>query len=138
MRPTRLACRGLLLLAGLAWAGGAMALSPVSYIVFFNSGKADISPQGDNTLKAFAELFGKIDADAVVDAHTDSAEASDALSIARGMAVRDRLIELGVPADRIAVQINADRQMLVPTGPNTREPQNRRVAITFSVRQRRR
>lgn len=140
MRVPLLPRRGLLVavLAGLAWPDRAMALSATSYMVFFNSGRSDISPQGGNTLRAFARdasNFGT-EADVVVSGHTDSAEASDDLSFARAMAVRDRLIELGVPADGIAVSVYADRRPLVPTGPNTREPQNRRVEIVLTHRQR--
>ena len=119
------------LLAGWVWSDEATATS-ISYMVFFASGQAVINSWGERTLQEVAKTVAKLGPKViVVSSHTDTAEASDALSIARGMAVRDRLIELGMPADRIRVKSNADRQLLAITGPNTPEPQNRRVEIVF-------
>jgi outer membrane protein OmpA-like peptidoglycan-associated protein len=111
-------------------------------MVFFESGRAEISSLAEGTLRQFAKAAQNF-ADVVsyrngkvsvfVSAHTDTAEASDALSIARGVVVHDRLIELGVPSDRISVSIHADHQLLVKTGPNTPEPQNRRVRMMFQT-----
>ena len=65
-------------------------------------------------------------------AYTDSAEASVALAQARGDAVKNRLVALGVPADSIHVWARGDKSPLVANlPPGTTEPQNRRVEIVL-------
>lgn len=102
-----------------------------TYLVLFEFGESAIGPGGRETLKQAASWNKGIGLRQYVrvSAHTDTAEASDELSLARGMAVRDFLIEGGVPAARIVIQSCADRQLPTPTPPNTREPLNRRVEI---------
>jgi outer membrane protein OmpA-like peptidoglycan-associated protein len=90
-------------------------------------------PAGEKTLKKFVsaykeKLSGKVD----VIGHTESAEASIALSHARADAVRNRLLALGIPSDRIRVIAQGDQHPLVPTRPGVAEPQNRRVKIWLS------
>ena len=53
------------------------------------------------------------------------------LSLRRADAVRSELVRDGVPASVIAVHGYGDTHLLVPTGPNAREPQNRRVEIVL-------
>lgn len=77
---------------------GGHALSPaVPFMVFFNSGNADLSPHAVVTIGEFAktcrsrhlaenELIA-------LNAHADSAEADEALSQARGERVRRRLVD---------------------------------------------
>src|SRR5260370_15498360 len=60
--------------------------------------------------------------------HIDSAEADtrgDSFTLERGNAVRDRLIAMGILGAAVRVDTSQARQLLVPTGPNVREPQNR-------------
>ena len=129
------------LVAFLAVAAGVVpsgAMSPPSYMVFFAFGSAEISPQGDNTLRGFASDFQKTGsrARAFVAAHTDAAEARSqdmALSPARGAAVKNRLVEFGVPADRIQVWVYGDSQPLVVAARGA-EPQNRRADIVMQLR----
>jgi hypothetical protein len=52
-----------------------------------------------------------------------------ALSLRRANAVKNEMVRQGVPADAIAVVGKGETQLLVPTGDNVREPQNRRVEI---------
>ena len=47
----------------------------------------------------------------------------------RAQSVKAELIRDGVPATAIDTQGFGETHPLVPTGPNTREPQNRRVEI---------
>ncbi len=47
----------------------------------------------------------------------------------RANAVKDALVRNGVPATAIAVIGRGEQGLLVQTGPNVREPQNRRVEI---------
>ncbi len=54
-----------------------------------------------------------------------------ALSLRRANAVKDALVREGVPATAIAVVGRGEQGLLVQTGPNVREPQNRRVEIVI-------
>ena len=53
------------------------------------------------------------------------------LSVRRARAVQAELIKDGVPQSAITIQGFGDTQLLVPTGPGVREPQNRRVEIVI-------
>ncbi len=52
-----------------------------------------------------------------------------ALSRRRADVVQAELIRDGVPASAVAIQAYGDSHLLVQTGPDAREPQNRRVEI---------
>ena len=67
--------------------------------------------------------------------HADTAEANTLeirVDIERAQAVRDAMVAAGAPQQAIRVEGAMARQLLVPTGPNVREPQNRRVEVTWS------
>jgi outer membrane protein OmpA-like peptidoglycan-associated protein len=51
------------------------------------------------------------------------------LSERRAEAVKEELVKNGVSPDIITVQGRGEEVLIVPTGPNEREPQNRRVRI---------
>ena len=59
-----------------------------------------------------------------------------ALSLRRTNAVKDALVRDGVPPQAITVIGKGETQLLVPTGDNVREPQNRRVEIVEPARSR--
>ena len=64
--------------------------------------------------------------------HTDTSGSESynmALSLRRANAVKDALVREGVPATNIAVLGRGEQGLLVQTGDNVREPQNRRVEI---------
>jgi OOP family OmpA-OmpF porin len=66
--------------------------------------------------------------------HTDTSgpEAYNmALSLRRANAVKDALVRDGVPAQAITVIGMGEKGLLVQTGDNVREPQNRRVEIVI-------
>ncbi len=111
----------------------AFAMSPPSYMIFYVSGGADISKQGENTIRHFVDAYRVkgTPSRVTVTGHTDLAEASMALSRARAEAVKDRLVELGVDADRIVVVARGGTQPLVLTSPGASEPQNRRVELVL-------
>ena len=115
-----------------------MAVSPLSpAIVFFAPGSSTLTPLGEQTLQSVLSLHRRNGGGIryVLLAHTDSAEAqssSVALSPARALAVKKRLIELGVPADRIEVSAFGDSRPLAKVEPGAAEPQNRRVEIIES------
>jgi outer membrane protein OmpA-like peptidoglycan-associated protein len=110
-----------------------LALTPPTFMVFIFDGGMEIGPAGEKTLKEFVsaykeKLSGKVD----FIGHTESAEASIALSQARADAVRNRLLALGIPSDRICVIAQGNQRPLVSTRPGVAEPQNRLVKIWLS------
>jgi len=69
-----------------------------------------------------------------VTGHTDTSGApayNMALSLRRANAVKDALVREGIAAAAIAVTGRGETQLLVQTGDNVREPQNRRVEIVL-------
>jgi outer membrane protein OmpA-like peptidoglycan-associated protein len=91
-----------------------IALSPPPrYFVFFDTGSTGLGrPYADREVKSFAAGFRAVQDEvkhpicAWVLAYTDTAEARSygaALSPMRGETIKKRLIELGVPKDRISV-----------------------------------
>lgn len=115
---------------------GGRALSPGgAFMVFFHSGNADLSPPAVATIGEFAKVYRSRHLAEneliVLNANTDSAEANEALSQARGERVRRSLVEAGVPVERIIVFAHAERRPLVVRPPGSGEPQNRRVEISY-------
>lgn len=106
-----------------------------SYLVFFDWDKADLSAKARGIVKDAAAAATKvahtrIDVQGSADT-TGSAEYNMAISMRRGRAVEAELIRDGVAKSDIAVTALGDKHPLVPTGPNVREPQNRRVEIVL-------
>jgi len=69
-----------------------------------------------------------------VTGHTDTSGAATynmALSMRRATAVKDALVREGIPAAAIAVSGVGETRLLVQTGDNVKEPQNRRVEIVL-------
>ena len=111
---------------------GATCADATNFHGVFDGGM-EIGPAGEKTLKEFVsaykeKLSGKVD----FIGHTESAEASIALSQARADAVRNRLLALGIPSDRICVIAQGNQRPLVSTRPGVAEPQNRLVKIWLS------
>lgn len=107
---------------------------PGYYMTFFDIGSTVLTPQGEQALKAAVQTYESIRGPATVEisAHTDGSEAqshSPDLSRRRGEAVKNRLVALGIPTDRIHVLAKGDSARLVVTPPSAAEPQNRRVEI---------
>jgi outer membrane protein OmpA-like peptidoglycan-associated protein len=67
-----------------------------------------------------------------VTGHTDrvgTVESNDALSLRRARLIRDRLLSVGVAAERVEAVGRGEREPLVPTADEVPEPKNRRVEI---------
>ena len=110
-------------------------VAPPSFMVFFDWDRANLSAQALNTIKQAAGAYkAKGNARITATGHTDTSgtEAYNmALSLRRANAVKDALVREGVPANTIAVVGRGEQGLLVQTGPNVREPQNRRVEIVI-------
>ena len=68
----------------------------------------------------------------MVTGHTDtmgSDKYNQALSVRRANTVKDEMVKEGLTADSIAIEGKSFHDPMVPTGPNVREPKNRRAVI---------
>ncbi len=104
-----------------------------NFLVFFDFDKSLITHEGARVVRQAADA-AKAGKPTRIEAigHTDtvgSAAYNMALSKRRAEAVKAELIKNGVPGHIIEVIGRGKTDLLVPTGDNVREPQNRRVQI---------
>jgi OmpA family protein len=104
-----------------------------SFMVFFDWDRSDVSQVAMNTIRQAADNYRATGVTRISTiGHADTSGPRDynmALSLRRANAVKNALIEQGVPATAIAVSGRGEDEPLVPTGDGVREPQNRRVVI---------
>lgn len=106
---------------------------PTSYVLYFLEGKDELTDESRIELeKVFAELKRRPLPDIVVIGHTDTVGGlayNDKLSLARAERMREMMVAMGIPPDRIQAAGRGKRELLVPTEDNVSEPRNRRVEI---------
>ena len=118
----------------------APAPSPArTYLVFFDWDKSTLTPRARQIVGEAAQNSTRVQTTTIeVNGYADTSHALPGsrghaynlhLSLRRADAVRAELVHDGVPANVISVHGYGDGHLLVPTGPNAREPQNRRVEI---------
>ena len=119
----------------------AAAPAPVparSYLVFFDWNQYALTSRARQIVVEAAHATSYVHTTRInVNGYTDSSAAPGpagqkynyALSVKRARSVEAELIRNGVPASEIIIRGYGDSNPLVPTAPNTREPQNRRVEI---------
>jgi outer membrane protein OmpA-like peptidoglycan-associated protein len=105
------------------------------FIVFFDWDRSDITPQAaailDNAAAAYQQTGS---AQVMLAGHADksgSAQYNVGLSQRRADAVRSYLEGRGVPGGAVTSEAFGESRPLVETADGVREPQNRRVEITF-------
>ena len=106
---------------------------PMTYTLYFLEGKDELTDESKVELdKIFAEIKHRPLPDIAVIGHTDTRgglEYNDQLSRARADRMREMLISLGIPGDRVQAAGRGKRELLIPTEDNVSEPRNRRVEI---------
>ncbi len=109
--------------------------APGPFIIFFDWDKSVITPEAGAILKAAAQAYKDTGQSAVkLAGHADKSGTdayNDALSARRSAAAKAYMVGQGVPADVIATESFGEGKPLVETADGVREPQNRRVEITF-------
>ena len=116
--------------------GEAVPLEQAMFIVFFDWDKFNISAGANDVLDAVAqEIKGRQDVHGVVIVgHTDSSGSetyNDKLSMKRAKAVRDGLVARGIDAKLARTEAHGEKDLLVKTADDVREPANRRAQITL-------
>jgi outer membrane protein OmpA-like peptidoglycan-associated protein len=104
-----------------------------AYQVFFNFDRSDLTPAAAQVVQQAAQDAKNRGITRIyLTGHTDTTGTSSynqALSDRRAARVKQALIEDGVAADDIVTTGAGKTGLLVPTGDQVREPQNRRVEI---------
>jgi OmpA-OmpF porin, OOP family len=109
--------------------------APGPFIIFFDWDKSVITPEAASILKAAAQAYKDTGQSSVkLAGHADKSGTdayNDALSARRSAAAKAFMVAEGVPADVIGTESFGEGKPLVDTADGVREPQNRRVEITF-------
>lgn len=104
-----------------------------AFVLYFLEGADELAPESQaEVAKVFAEIRSRQAPDIVVVGHTDRVgklEDNDALSRRRADKLRADLIQQGIPAESIQAAGRGEREPLVPTADEVKEPRNRRVEI---------
>jgi outer membrane protein OmpA-like peptidoglycan-associated protein len=107
---------------------------PTSFVLYFLEAKDELTAESKVEMeRVFTELRRRPLPDIMVIGHTDSVggmASNDRLSLARAERMRELMIGLGIPAERIQAAGRGKRELLVPTEDNVSEPRNRRVEIS--------
>lgn len=106
--------------------------------ILFAPGQADLTTGGDGLLRRLAPTLAATRGEVVVEGHSDSTPIGNRrfpsnweLSGGRAASVVRRLIELGLPADRLSAVGYADTRPLSAGSDPASLARNRRVAITI-------
>jgi outer membrane protein OmpA-like peptidoglycan-associated protein len=106
---------------------------PASFMLYFLEGRDELTTESKSEMeKVFGELKRRPLPDIMVIGHSDTVGAlafNDRLSLARAERLREMMIGLGIPSERIQAAGRGKRELLVPTEDNVSEPRNRRVEI---------
>ena len=113
----------------------AAPLANAVYFVFFDFDKSVITPAAQDILNTVVSDARRTNASRLnVVGHTDTSGSpayNQALSERRASAVREALVQRGVPSGQIATRGVGESQPLIATGDGVREPSNRRAEVRF-------
>jgi OmpA-OmpF porin, OOP family len=106
-----------------------------TFLVFFDWDRADLTARSEGIVRDAAAYSTKSQYTRIdVNGNTDTSGTptyNQGLSERRARVVAGELVRDGVPSNAISLHAYGDTHLLVPTGPNVREPQNRRVEIVY-------
>ena len=106
-----------------------------SYLVFFDWDKATLTERARSIVKEAADNSTRVQYTRIeVNGYTDTSGTpryNQDLSLRRARTVAAELVRDGVAQAAINIQGFGETHLLVSTGPNVREPQNRRVEIVI-------
>lgn len=104
-----------------------------SELIYFDFGQADLRPESDSTLKAFAaSALEQQDIKIHLTAHTDSIgslEANMQLSDARASSAKARLVEFGLPDSLLVIQTFGESKPAEENDSDEGRQKNRRVSL---------
>jgi outer membrane protein OmpA-like peptidoglycan-associated protein len=107
-----------------------------TYLVFFDWNASNLSPRATQIIsQAAADSHTQNVTTLDVSGYTDTSGTptyNQGLSMRRAQAVAAQLVVDGVSKSEIEIHAYGETHLLVPTGPNVREPQNRRVEIVLN------
>lgn len=116
--------------------GQAMALqpdAPVSYLLYFEFGAPELTPDSSAVFRQVIDVIKKRDSkDIVVIGHTDRAgsdQYNNTLSLERAHLIRDRIIAAGIANESIETVTHGENNPLIQTADGVAEPKNRRVEV---------
>jgi outer membrane protein OmpA-like peptidoglycan-associated protein len=105
-------------------------------MTFFEFGSIALSEQTKTTIAQAAQVYKtRANAKITVTGYADTVgvpAANMQLSQRRADAVKAGLVAAGVPAAAIMTAASGETSLLVDTGPQAKEPRNRRVVISFN------
>jgi outer membrane protein OmpA-like peptidoglycan-associated protein len=111
----------------------ALPPKPISFTLYFEEGSTVVLKDSKNTLlELFAEVAKRKAVEVQVTGHTDTLgkeSDNDRLSEERAQAIREMLIAQGLKSNFIRAVGRGEREPLIPTPDNAREPRNRRVEV---------
>jgi len=111
----------------------AIPARPAKFTLYFVTGTDELTEESKAELQAVLEELRRRPApDILVIGHTDTVGShaeNDALSLQRAQTMRQEMLPLGIPPDRIRAFGRGEREPLVPTPDGVDEPRNRRVEI---------
>jgi OmpA-OmpF porin, OOP family len=112
-----------------------MAIKEAMYLVFFDWDSAKVGSGGTSVLDAVVkEINAREIKNIKIIGHTDRSGAdayNEKLALKRANAVKKELVLRGISSDMISVSGRGEKELLVQTTDNVREPANRRGVITF-------
>lgn len=110
--------------------------APRQFIVFFGFSKCNITAEADAVLSEAASAAKSTGSASIsIVGHTDtvgSPKANQKLSECRAEAAKSNLVGKGIPAGAIGTTGKGESELMVQTGDNVKEPQNRRATVDLN------
>jgi outer membrane protein OmpA-like peptidoglycan-associated protein len=111
----------------------ARAPAPVQFLLYFESGSEDLTPESERSVPdILEEILRRPILDISITGHTDrmgDEEFNVDLGMRRAVVVRDLLAAAGVDPTFVELASHGEADLLVPTADEVPEPRNRRVEV---------